>query len=119
VITAKGDIVRLEPNSLNCQRLVLFIDGEVFWVHPDGLWGGADGDTDNNAEGSSAEGSAGAGAGAGTGASSDIPRSAEGRRDEVVSVDIGICAEKLLLARFGAYDFYAHIARTFFRGEHA
>ncbi|MDR2106437.1 MAG: NAD(+)/NADH kinase [Coriobacteriales bacterium] len=101
VITAKDDIVRLEPNSHNSQRLVLFIDGEVFWVHPDGARGGTGG-----AEGSGARGAGGVG-------------SAGDGRDEVVSVDIGICAEKLLLARFGTYDFYAHIARTFFRGEYA
>jgi NAD+ kinase len=82
VITAKGDTVRIEPNSLNRQRLVLFIDGEVFWMHPKE-------------------------------SSPCVPS------DEIVSVEVGVCAKKLLLARYGSYDFYDHIAQTFFRGDHA
>jgi NAD+ kinase len=92
VITAKDELIRLEPNRLNHQRLVLFIDGEVFWTNAAEGQGGAD-----------AGGDAGSDGGASAG---------------VVSVEIGACAEKLLLARFGPYDFYDHISRTFFRGDH-
>jgi NAD+ kinase len=81
VITAADDVIRLEPNSLNRQQLVLFIDGEVFWMNSDG------------------------------GAS---PAAAD--RGEVVSVEIAPCKEKLVLLRYGAYDFYDHISQTFFRG---
>ncbi len=34
VITTKMDTVTIMPNAENRQRLVLFIDGEVFWIHP-------------------------------------------------------------------------------------
>jgi NAD+ kinase len=78
VITARDDTIRLEPNRQNRQKLVLFIDGEVFWTN------------------------------------SGTPE-----RGEVVSVEVTTCAEKLMFVRYGAYDFYDHIARTFFRGKHA
>jgi NAD+ kinase len=76
VITGADDWVRFEPNRANRQQLVLFIDGEVFWIQPTA-------------------------------------------RGEITSVEVGTCAEKLMLARFGPYDFYDHISRTFFRGDHA
>ncbi|HBT95845.1 MAG TPA: hypothetical protein DEB24_07100 [Coriobacteriia bacterium] len=40
VITTSQDMVEIVPNVDNRQKLVLFIDGEVFWIHPtDGLSG--------------------------------------------------------------------------------
>jgi NAD+ kinase len=81
VITGRGDRVCLEPNKRNRQRLVLFIDGEVFWIHPAG-----DGDSEHG---------------------------------EITSVEVGTCSEKLMLARYGPYDFYEHISQIFFRGNHA
>ncbi|MDR0350615.1 MAG: hypothetical protein LBH64_03585, partial [Coriobacteriales bacterium] len=38
---------------------------------------------------------------------------------EVTSVEVALCAERLVLLRYGSYDFYEHISRTFFRSEHA
>ncbi|MDR0350354.1 MAG: NAD(+)/NADH kinase [Coriobacteriales bacterium] len=126
VITTKDDTIRLSPSKANAQRLVLFIDGEVFWVYA--------GDKGDGSALAGAPGSAGAGAGApGSGASgssiapaapsvsastcASVPGFVAG--DEIISVEIGTCAEKLRLARYGDYNFYDHISRTFFRGEHA
>ncbi|MDR2586967.1 MAG: NAD(+)/NADH kinase [Coriobacteriales bacterium] len=81
VITTATDVIRLEPNRANRQQLVLFIDGEVFWMNP--------------------------------------PQERAASRGEVVRVEVGVCAEKLILLRFGAYDFYHHISETFFRGGNA
>jgi hypothetical protein len=88
VITAKGDRVRLEPNSLNRQQLVLFIDGEVFWTNTPGPSVGEP--------------------------SVDGPSVSKG---EVIRVEAAVCAERLVFLRYGAYDFYGHVSRTFFRGE--
>jgi NAD+ kinase len=99
VITAKDDLIRLEPSRLNRQQLVLFIDGEVFWT-PSPLAGTGD----SLAE---ADGTATAEGGPCTGTG------------EVVAVEIGACAERLKLVRYGDYDFYDHISQTFFRGGNA
>jgi hypothetical protein len=113
VITGANDIVRLEPNSLNRQQLVLFIDGEVFWVHPDGIIGGTQG-TQRDGSFVSPRGFAREHSFSDTKEPSlCVPP------DEIVSVAVGVCAEKLLFARYGSYDFYDHIAQTFFRGDHA
>jgi NAD+ kinase len=82
VVTAPGDTICLEPNKSNRQQLVLFIDGEVFWVHGNGI-------------------------------------GAPSTAGEIVSVEIGVCSKKLMLARYGDYDFYEHISQTFFRSGDA
>jgi NAD+ kinase len=87
VVTAKDDVIRLVPNKLNRQQIVLFIDGEVLWIT-----------SENNGAGDATTGSA---------------------KREVVSVEVGACSQKLLLVRYGDYDYYDHISRTFFRGGHA
>jgi NAD+ kinase len=81
LITTAADVIRLEPNRANRQQLVLFIDGEVFWMNP--------------------------------------PQESAVSTGEVVRVEVSTCAEKLVLLRFGSYDFYGHISETFFRGGNA
>ncbi|MCL1846611.1 MAG: NAD(+)/NADH kinase [Coriobacteriia bacterium] len=76
IVTTRNDVVGIVPNQQNRQQLVLFIDGEVFWIPS---------------------------------TTSNEPR----------NIEVSVCPEKLLLARFGPYDFYDHISRTFFRGTHA
>lgn len=78
VVTAKQDTIRIVPNHQNRQQLVLFIDGEIFW----------------------------------------IPRGADPVADDPVCIEASVSPEKLILARYDAYDFYDHITRVFFRGEH-
>ncbi|MDR0347549.1 MAG: NAD(+)/NADH kinase [Coriobacteriales bacterium] len=104
IVTARDDVIRLEPNRLNRQRLVLFIDGEVFWIDAGGGGAGAEGAAE-----------AGAGAGSAAGSADD----ADEARDEITSVEVAGCAERLMFARLGPYDFYDHVAQTFFRGSHA
>jgi NAD+ kinase len=86
VVTARDDVIRLVPNELNRQQLVLFIDGQVLWI-----------------------------------TSEDDPTttdSASGKR-AISSVEVRVFSQKLLLLRYGDYDFYEQIAETFFRGGHA
>ena len=94
VVTARDDVVGIIPNEQNRQRLVLFIDGEVFWIAPP-----------NEAT------------------QKDINQSVSSVEDrtqsELTNIKVTVCKEKLLLARYGGYDFYDHIAQTFYRGRHA
>jgi NAD+ kinase len=101
VVTASDDTICLEPNKSNRQQLVLFIDGEVFWIHGGGV--GAPGKTFTNASAEIHATNVGAPSVSG----------------EIVSVEIGACSKKLMLARYGDYDFYDHISQTFFRGGNA
>jgi NAD+ kinase len=114
VITAKDDIVRLEPNSQNRQQLVLSVDGEVFWTHPegtqrDGSFVSSGGFMQEHSFNDTKEPSL----------CVPVTAAALPPSDEIISVEVSVCAKKLLFARYGAYDFYDHIARTFFRGDHA
>ena len=85
VVTTRDDIVGIVPNGQNHQQLVLFIDGEVFWMKSAG----------------------------------EEAQEEHQLNQEPISIQISVCPEKLLLARYGHYDFYEHISRTFFRGDHA
>jgi NAD+ kinase len=113
VITAKDDVIRLEPNKLNRQRLVLFIDGEVFWINANDA---SATDGISTVAGTSTDTRAGAPA---IGEFANDASATDGERDEVIGIEVGTCAEKLMMVRYGAYDFYDHISRTFFRGENA
>jgi NAD+ kinase len=145
VITAKDDTISLEPNKSNRQQLVLFIDGEVFWTHGGAADNGAG---DNGIAGSGVAGSGigdnGAGDTVAAPSSSPSQKAAQTRGEnpagpvsarsqsgthvdtsgssvssEIVSVEVGTCSKKLMLARYGNYDFYDHISQTFFRGGNA
>ena len=40
-------------------------------------------------------------------------------KKQPVGIEVSVCPEKLQLVRFGDYDFFDHISRTFFRGNDA
>ena len=71
VVTTKDEVIGIVPNEQNRQQLVLFIDGEVFWI-------------------------------------------ASAAQYEPISIEVKICPDKLQLVRYGHYDFYDHVAQTFF-----
>jgi NAD+ kinase len=111
VLTTAADVVRLEPNRANRQQLVLFIDGEVFWMNP--LRDGA------TAPGAGSAPRPAAGTATSPADSTAVTPTATPAAGEVIRVEVGTCAEKLILLRFGPYDFYHHISETFFRGGNA
>ena len=94
IVTTERDVINIVPNKQNRQQLVLFIDGEVLWIASANKDLGEKTDQDPLAPHGSAQ-------------------------DDIIRVEARVCPEKLLFARFGDYDFYDHISRTFFRGGHA
>jgi NAD+ kinase len=102
IVAARGDRVRLEPNRSNRQQPVLFIDGEVPWTYA--------------ASATSATSATSAAPGA---SATPVAPVASAVTGEIVAVEVGACAQKLMLARYGDYDFYDHISRTFFRSGNA
>ena len=93
VVTTCKDVISIVPNRQNRQQLVLFIDGEVFWITT------AKEELQNTK---------------GQGLSTNTAS-----QREIARVEVSVCPEKLMFARYGAYDFYNHISQTFFRGGNA
>jgi NAD+ kinase len=122
VITAPDDTICLEPNKSNRQQLVLFIDGEVFWVHGGGVNTVTTLATDSSANTlvpAPADAPADSSVTSTTAVTSFDSAKISSANGEIVSVEIGVCSGKLMLARYGDYDFYDHISQTFFRGGNA
>ena len=111
VVTAKNDVILIVPNEQNRQKLALFIDGEVFWVAGDSQIAAATGE-------SLVPGQGAVSAGNNEQKDEAVPDSSDGQ-SEIMWIEARVCPEKLLLARFGPYDYYDHISQTFFRGRNA
>ena len=132
VVTAKDDVILIVPNEQNRQKLALFIDGEVFWVAGDSQVLAAAGEGPATGQGAAGAGNSDSpgpqaaapdGDGDGDGGSQAAPGDDGGDGgdgpSEILWIEARVCPEKLLLARYGPYDFYDHISQTFFRGRNA
>jgi len=116
VVTARDDVILIVPNEQNRQRLALFIDGEVFWVA-----GGNQVSAGNQVSTLTKESPMlGRCAVCAEETEETKPQPAsDGSQSEILWIEARVCSEKLLLARFGPYDFYDHVSQTFFRGRNA